>query len=176
MGNSIGRLFTVTSFGESHGSCVGVVIAGCPAGLAITRDEIQADVDKRRPGSGVASTARSEADEVEIISGIRDGVTTGAPVCLLVWNKDTDSSAYEKTRHLLRPGHADYTAYLKYGANNDYRGGGRFSGRITAGYVMAGAVARKLLATIGVDILAHTVEIGGISAKDAYPGEVKVES
>ncbi len=164
MGNSLGKLFTVTSFGESHGRCVGIVIDGCPAGLPVIEKDIQSELDKRKPGSGVTSTSRAEADKVEILSGIFKGYTTGAPICLVVWNKDIDSSSYEKTRALLRPGHADFTAFMKYGGFNDYYGGGRFSGRITAGFVMAGAIARKLLETIGVEILAHTVEIGGIKA------------
>ena len=164
MGNSLGKFFTITSFGESHGRCVGVVIDGCPAGLHITEEDIQGAVDKRKPGAGVAATTRVEEDKVEILSGVFNGVTTGAPVCLLVWNKDVDSSDYEKNRFLLRPGHADYTAFVKYGGFNDFRGGGRFSGRITTTFVMAGAIARKLLGLCGIEVLAHTVEIGGIKA------------
>ena len=165
MGNSLGKLFTVTSFGESHGPCVGVIIAGCPAGLATTKADIQQEVDGRRAGQSVASTSRQEEDKVEILAGISNGFTTGAPICLLVRNKDIDSSDYERIKHLLRPGHADYTAFVKYGGFNDYRGGGRFSGRITAGHVMAGAIAKKLLGTLGVEVLAHAVEIGGIKAR-----------
>lgn len=165
MENSFGKLFTITSFGESHGRCVGVVIDGCPAGMPITEEDIQKEVDKRRPGTSVASTTRAEEDRVEILSGIFNGHTTGAPICLLTWNRDADSSAYEKIRFTPRPGHADYTAFVKYGGFNDFRGGGRFSGRITATFVMAGAVARKLLSQIGVEIIAHTTEIGGVTAK-----------
>ncbi|MFC1931139.1 chorismate synthase [Chloroflexota bacterium] len=164
MGNSLGKLFTITSFGESHGRCVGVIVDGCPAGLPVTEEDIQGEVDKRKPGASAAATRRVEADKVEIFSGIFKGVTTGAPVCLLVWNKDVDSSEYEKNRFLLRPGHADYTAFMKYGGFSDFRGGGRFSGRITVALVMAGAIARKLLALSGIEILAHTVEIGGVKA------------
>jgi chorismate synthase len=164
MNNSLGRLFTITSFGESHGRCVGVVIDGCPAGLPLTEADMQADLDRRRASPGAASTSRLEPDRAEIISGVADGYTTGAPVCLVIWNQDFDDSAYEKARHLLRPGHADYTANVKYGGYADWRGGGRFSGRITAGFVMAGAVARKLLGRADIEILAHTVEIGGIAA------------
>jgi len=173
MSNSIGKLFVITSFGESHGRCVGVVIDGCPAGLAITEDDIQQELDKRRPGAGIGATSRAEEDRVEILSGIFNNKTTGAPICLLAWNKDIDSSEYEKLRFLLRPGHADYTAYIKYGAFNDYRGGGRFSGRITAGMVMAGALAKKLLNIIGIEVLAHTVEIGGIKAKAKTFDEIR---
>jgi chorismate synthase len=167
MRNSLGELFTVTSFGESHGRCVGVVVDGCPAGLPLSVADVQKEVDRRRPVTGPASTRRAEEDKVEILSGLFNGHTTGAPLCMLVWNTDVDSTSYEKIKDLPRPGHADYTAFMKYGGFNDYRGGGRFSGRITAGFVMAGAVAKKLLNTISIEVLAHTVEIGGIAAKQS---------
>jgi chorismate synthase len=173
MGNSLGKIFTITSFGESHGRCVGVIIDGCPAGLPLTEEDIQNEVDKRRPGSGPVSTSRSEEDRVEILSGVYNGHTTGAPVCLLVWNRDVDSSQYLENRFLPRPGHADFTAYTRYGGFNDFRGGGRFSGRITAGFVMAGAVAKKLLKLRGIEILAHTVEIGGIKARPVELGAIR---
>ncbi len=173
MSDSIGKIFRVTSFGESHGRCVGVVVDGCPAGLPITEEDIQKEVDQRKPGSGAASTRRVEEDRLEVLSGVFHGRTTGAPVCLLVWNKDADSSQYEKTRYLLRPGHADYTAFTKYGGFNDFRGGGRFSGRITAGWVMAGALARKLLALQDIAVFAHTVEIGGVKAAPADTSRIK---
>jgi len=172
MGNSFGKLFTITSFGESHGRCVGVTVDGCPAGLPLTEEDIQIEVDKRRPGENIAATRRVEEDKVEILSGTFNGHTTGAPICLLIWNRDIDSSEYEKTRFLLRPGHADYTAFIKYGGFNDFRGGGRFSGRITATFVMAGAVAKKLLNLISVEVLAHTIEIGGIKAQTKVPDEI----
>ena len=173
MENSLGKMFTITSFGESHGNCVGIVIDGCPAGLPVTEEDIQREVDKRRPGTWVLATTRVEEDKVEILSGVFNGHTTGAPVCLLIWNKDIDSSEYEKMRLLPRPGHADYTAFMKYGGFNDFRGGGRFSGRITATFVMAGAIAKKLLNLIGVEVLSHTVEIGGIKAKPKGFDEIK---
>jgi len=173
MSNSIGKIFTITSFGESHGNCVGIIIDGCPAGLSITEEDIQREVDKRRPGVWVAATARVEEDKVEILSGLLDGRTIGAPICLLVRNKDIDSSEYEKARFLLRPGHADYTAFIKYGGFNDFRGGGRFSGRITAGFVMAGAVAKRLLSLIDIEVLAHTVSIGGIQARPKAVDEIR---
>jgi chorismate synthase len=163
MENSIGKMFTITSFGESHGRCIGVVIDGCPAGLPVSEEDIQKEVDRRKPTSPIATT-RAEEEKVEVLSGILDSHTTGAPVCLLIWNTDIDSTEYERIKSLPRPGHADYTAFVKYGGFNDYRGGGRFSGRITATFVMAGAVAKKLLSRIGVEILAHTVEIGGVKA------------
>jgi len=173
MENSLGKLFTITSFGESHGRGVGVVIDGCPAGLLLTEEDIQKEVDKRKPGVDMAATKRVEEDKVEILSGTFNGHTTGAPVCLLIWNKDIDSSGYEEMRFLPRPGHADYTAFIKYGGFNDFRGGGRFSGRITATFVMAGAVAKKLLNPVGIEILAHTIEIGGIKAETKGLDEIR---
>jgi len=173
MENSFGKLFTITSFGESHGRCVGIIIDGCPAGLSLTEEDIQKEVDRRRPGASVASTTRAEEDKVEILSGTFNGRTTGAPICLLIWNRDIDSSEYEKRRFLPRPGHADYPAFIKYGGFNDFRGGGRFSGRITATFVMAGAVAKKLLNLIDVDVLAHTVEIGGVKAQPKGLDEIR---
>ncbi len=173
MADHLGKLFVVTSFGESHGRCVGVVVEGCPAGLVLETAEIQRDVDRRRPVAGAGSTSRAEEDRVEVLSGLFKGKTTGAPICMLAWNRDTDSSQYELMRSTPRPGHADYTASVKYGGHNDYRGGGRFSGRITAGFVMAGAVARKLLGTAGIEVVAHTVEIGGIKAEAKNVEEIK---
>jgi len=173
MGNSLGRLFTLTSFGESHGGCVGVVIDGCPAGLPVSEADIEKEAAKRWPGQSAGSTERKEQDKVEILSGVFNGFTTGAPLCLLTWNKDVDSGAYRKNIFLPRPGHADYTAFVKYGGFNDFRGGGRFSGRITASFVMAGAIAKKLLGLIGVEVLAHTVEIGGIKAQPKEFDEIK---
>ena len=165
MNNSLGEAFRITSFGESHGDCVGIVIDGCPAGLPIKVEDIQREADKRKSGaSRPLATARKEEDRVEIFSGIFNDHTTGAPICLAIWNKNIDSTEYEKVRHLARPGHADFTAWQKYGGWHDWRGSGRFSGRITAGFVMAGAVAKKLLATIGIEMVAHTVEIGGVKA------------
>lgn len=173
MENSLGKLFTITSFGESHGRCVGTIIDGCLAGLPVTEADIQKEVDKRRAGEGESSTTRLEPDKVEILSGVSNGFTTGAPICLLIWNREVDSTEYEKIRFKPRPGHADYTAYIKYGGFNDWRGGGRFSGRTTATFVMAGAIAKKLLNLIGIKIVAHTVEIGGIMAKPLDFDEIK---
>ncbi|MDP6647219.1 MAG: chorismate synthase [Dehalococcoidales bacterium] len=174
MNNSFGQMFSITSFGESHGRCVGITIDGCPAGLSLAETDIQKEVDRRRPGQSPGDTQRTdEKDRVEILSGIFNGRTTGAPICLLVWNQDINSTQYEETKMTPRPGHADYTAFVKYGGFNDFRGGGRFSGRITVSYVMAGAVARKLLACIGIEILAHTVEIGGIKAETKALDDIK---
>jgi chorismate synthase len=163
MSNSIGKLFTVTIFGESHGRCVGAVVDGCPAGLPLTTPDIQKEMDRRRPGAQIFSTARAEQDNVEILTGTFNGRTTGAPIVMLVWNRDADSTVYERIKDTPRPGHADYTAHRRYGGFNDYRGGGEFSGRITSGFVMAGAVAKKLCASRGIEVIAHTVAIGGIA-------------
>ncbi len=173
MRNSIGQMFTITSFGESHGRCVGITIDGCPAGLALTEADVQKQVDRRRPGKVPGTTARAEDDKVEILSGVFNGRTTGAPLTMVVWNRDMDSGAYQKIRMTPRPGHADYTALVKSGGFNDFRGGGRFSGRITVGFVMAGAVARKVLEYLGIEILAHTIEIAGIQADRKTLTELK---
>jgi chorismate synthase len=173
MNNSLGDLFRITSFGESHGRCIGIVIDGCPAGLALTTEDIQSEVDKRKPDSRAGQTTRAEEDKVEILSGVFHGFTTGAPIGLLVWNKDTDSSEYEKTRFTPRPGHADYTACIKYGGFNDYRGGGRLSGRVTVGAVMAGAVAKKILKIVGIEVLAYTTRIGAIKAETVDPEKIR---
>ncbi|MDD4875681.1 MAG: chorismate synthase [Dehalococcoidales bacterium] len=173
MWNSIGNNFTITSFGESHGKCVGIIIDGCPAGLPITDHDIQIELDKRKPGVSSLATSRTEADKVEILSGIFNGCTTGAPICLLIWNRDIKSSEYEKKRFMLRPGHADFTAFMKYGGFNDFRGGGRFSGRITATFVMAGAVAKKLLGLIGIEVIAHTIAIGDIKVETRQVEEIR---
>jgi len=176
MGNSLGKLFTITSFGESHGRCVGIIVDGCPAGLPLTENDIQREADKRKPGTSIAATKRAEEDKVEVFSGTLNDMTTGAPICLLIWNKDIDSTEYEKTRFLARPGHADYTAFIKHEGFNDFRGGGRFSGRITAAFVMAGAIAKKLLDTIGVEVLAHTVELGGVKAEPKEINQIRANT
>jgi chorismate synthase len=172
MSNSLGEIFRITSFGESHGQCIGVIIDGCPAGLYLTEDDIQVELDKRKPAARSGQTSRAEEDRVEILSGLFRGYTTGAPIGLIIRNKDTDSRVYERIKNLPRPGHADFTAYIKYGGFNDYRGGGRFSGRVTAGMVMAGAIARKLLNTMGVLVAAYTSQIGNVKAKDMGIEEV----
>ena len=164
-GNSIGKEFVVTFFGESHGRCVGAVVDGCPSGLSLGEKDIQVELDRRRPGTSKVSSPRVELDEVEIISGTFEGFTTGAPICMVVWNRAAESTAYDIIRNKPRPGHADYPARIRYGGFNDFRGGGRFSGRTTASYVMAGAVAEKLLSIIGVKVVAHTIEIAGIKAR-----------
>jgi chorismate synthase len=161
-GNSIGKEFTVTSFGESHGKCVGVVVDGCPAGLALSEADVQAELDRRIPLQPKIVSGRIEKDKVEILSGVFNGFTTGAPISMTVENKEADSSDYEAIKDLPRPGHADYPARIKYGGFNDYRGGGRFSGRVTVALIMAGAVAKKLLSKFDVDVLAYTKAIGNV--------------
>ena len=162
--NSFGTIFRITTWGESHGRAVGVVLDGCPAGLALAVEDIQKELDRRRPGQSRASTARKEEDKVEILSGIFEGHTTGTPISLLVWNKDANSSAYDLLRDRPRPGHADYTYQMKYGLR-DHRGGGRASARETVGRVAAGAVAKKLLQESGIRIVAYVTELGGIGAE-----------
>jgi chorismate synthase len=161
----IGERFVTMTFGESHGKCVGAVIDGCPAGLQISEEDIQRELDLRKPGQSIVTTQRKEEDRVEILSGVWNGFTTGAPIAMLIRNMDKDSRSYDLIMNTPRPGHADLVSKIKYGGFNDYRGGGRFSGRITASFVMAGAIAKKLLMeTLGVDIIAYTREIGGIRA------------
>jgi len=173
-GNSAGKALVLTCFGESHGTCVGAVLDGCPAGLPLTVDDIQVELDKRKPGLTAVSTPRKEEDQVEVLSGVFNGRTTGAPICLTIRNRDAESEAYEQIKNKPRPGHADLAAILKYGGFGDYRGGGRFSGRVTAAYVAAGAIAKKLLATLGVEVLAHTVQIGKVkTVKDVSFDQVR---
>lgn len=173
-GNIIGERFVAVSFGESHGRCVGVIVDGCPAGLPISEQDIQAKLDLRKPGQSIVTTQRKEEDKVEIISGVFNGHTTSAPICMIIWNKDQDSRPYEQMKEKPRPGHADYPAMVKYGGFNDYRGGGRFSGRITATFVMAGAIAQKLLEqALGIEVLAYTLEIGGIRANNLKIDDIR---
>jgi len=160
--NTLGKNLRITSIGESHGKIVGIVIDGCPAGLRLDLEKLQADLDRRRPGQSNITTSRSEPDQAEVISGLYNGVTTGAPITIIIKNQDKDSSKYLEMRWTPRPGHADYTAGLRYGEHQDPRGGGRFSGRNTAGFVMAGSVAKQLLETLGTKIVAYTHQIGGI--------------
>ena len=160
-GNTFGVLFRVTTFGESHGKAIGAVIDGCPPRLALSEADIQAELNRRKPGAHKASTSRKEEDRVEILSGVFEGETTGTPIALLIRNSDADSEAYDDLRDVFRPGHGDFTYLKKYGIR-DPLGGGRASGRETAARVAAGAVARKLLAREGLHVLGCTVELGGI--------------
>ena len=165
-GNIFGERFVVASFGESHGKAVGVVVDGVPAGLALSEADIQPDLDLRRPGQSIVTTQRKEGDVVEIMSGVFNGLTTGAPLMMIIRNLDVDSRSYEAMVNTPRPSHADLAHRTKYGGYNDYRGSGRASARVTAGFVMAGAVAKKLLKeTLGVEIVAYTLELGGLRAE-----------
>jgi len=165
MSSSFGQAFRITTFGESHGGGVGVVIDGCPPRLAISLEEIQRDLDRRRPGQSHLTTPRDEADRAEILSGVFEGQTLGTPIAIVVHNQDARPQAYEHMKDVFRPSHADYTYEAKYGIRN-WQGGGRASARETIGRVAAGAVARKLLATLGgVEVLAWVSRVHGVEAK-----------
>lgn len=161
--NSTGEIFRITTWGESHGVAIGVVIDGCPAGLPITVDEINHALAQRAPGNNPYTSPRKEQDLAEILSGVFEGQTTGAPISIMIRNKDADSSKYEAIKNIYRPGHANYTYLKKYGCF-DYRGGGRASARETACRVAAGAVAKKILATQNIELVAYMQAIGGIRA------------
>ncbi len=163
-GNTIGKLFCVTNFGESHGPAIGCVVDGCPPGMALNEADIQRDLDRRRPGQSRHTTQRREPDRVRILSGVFEGKTTGAPIALLIENVDQRSRDYSAIKDRFRPGHADYTYQQKYGIR-DYRGGGRSSARETAARVAAGAVARKYLAEKGVEIRGYLAQLGPIKAE-----------
>ena len=152
-----------TIFGESHGPAIGVVLEGVPAGLELDLDAVRFDLSRRAPGKNALSTARREADEPHILSGLFQGHTTGAPLCAVIENTDTRSGDYERTKNLARPGHADYAAHVRYQGFQDYRGGGHFSGRLTAPLVFAGGVAKQLLAQRGIFVGAHISTIYGVN-------------
>jgi chorismate synthase len=161
-GSSFGNLFRITTWGESHGKGIGVVVDGCPAGLSLCEEDIQEYLDRRKPGQSKFTTQRKEADAVEILSGVFEGKTTGTPISMVVWNKDQKSKDYSEIASYYRPGHADYCFDEKYGFR-DYRGGGRSSGRETIGRVAAGAIAAKLLKELGIEILTYAKSIGPVS-------------
>jgi chorismate synthase len=163
-GNSFGTVFRITTWGESHGRGVGVVVDGCPAGLALSEEDVQGELDRRRPGQSSVSTQRKEEDRVEILSGLFEGKTTGTPISMLVRNKDAESSAYDSLRDRPRPGHADFGYAARYGVR-DHRGGGRSSGRETVGRVAGGAVAKRLLAERGIEVVGYVRELGGVRAR-----------
>jgi len=163
MSSSFGQLFVVTTFGESHGPAVGVVVDGCPPGVAVDADAIQHDLDRRRPGQSALTTQRREADRVEILSGLFEGVTLGTPIAMIVRSTDARSADYEPLREVFRPGHADRVYAEKYGVR-DHRGGGRASGRETVGRVAAGAIAKQALAGVGVRVAGGTVQVGTVRA------------
>ncbi|MCS7097963.1 MAG: chorismate synthase [Candidatus Methanomethyliaceae archaeon] len=170
MGFSFGKNFKLTIFGESHGKIVGSIVEGCPIGLQLKEEDIQEELNKRKPG-GELTSKREEKDIVNILSGVTNGRTNGGPILMLIFNKDVDSTWYEKHRYIPRPGHADYPAFIKYGGYNDSRGGGFFSGRLTVGFVMAGAIAKKILTKKGINILTHVIQINGIKAKENISDE-----
>ena len=163
MGGSIfGKLFRISSFGESHGKALGVVVDGCPAGLTLSEEDIQPYLERRRPGKNLKTTQRKEGDQVEILSGVFQGLTTGTPIALMVRNEDQRSKDYDSVSEAFRPGHADYGFFSKYGLR-DYRGGGRSSGRETLARVAAGAIAKKILQELQVEVDAMVIELAGIS-------------
>jgi len=170
-GNSIGKLFRVSTWGESHGKALGVLIDGCPSGIDLSEKDIQEEIDKRKP-IGVSGTTRREEDEVEILSGVFEGKTTGSPISIVVFNKNSRPEDYANIKEIYRPGHADYTYEQKY-AVRDYRGGGRASGRETVARVMAGAVAYKLLKKSKISIIGHTIQIGNIKADKFQAKEIE---
>lgn len=170
-GSSFGNIFRVTTWGESHGAALGVVIDGVPAGLPLEESDIQAFLNRRKPGQSKFTTARAETDEVEILSGVFENKTTGTPVSLMIRNKDQKSKDYSEIADVFRPGHADYTFWEKYGIR-DYRGGGRSSGRETVGRVAAGAVADKILRRLGIAIITYTKSIGPVEIKKMDVNEI----
>ena len=167
MGNSIGRLFRLTTFGESHGKALGAILEGCPAGLELDLEKIQLDMQRRKPGQSKITTQRREEDEVELLSGVFEGKTTGTPIGILIPNADQKSKDYEHIADAFRPSHADYTYFEKYG-HRDYRGGGRSSARETAARVAGGAIAKQLLATKGIAIQAYVSQVGALRLETAY--------
>jgi len=174
-GNTFGSVFKVTTWGESHGEALGVVVDGCPPQLELSAADIQRELDRRRPGASELTSAREEADEVHLVSGVFEGRTLGTPIAMLIWNRDVDSGPYEPIKQIPRPGHADYTYYQKYGIR-DHRGGGRASGRETVARVAAGAIAKKILAMHGIRILGHVVELGGLRARRMSPDEIEQQT
>jgi len=169
--NTFGRFFRVTTFGESHGPAIGAVVDGCPSGVPLSVADIQPLLDRRKPG-GPLSSPRAEADEVEILSGVFEGLTTGTPIALLIRNRDVRSRDYDALRDVFRPGHADYSYLMKYG-RRDHRGGGRSSGRETAARVAAGAVAMAVLRGAGISIAGSVREVHGISDPERFEDEVR---
>ena len=163
-GNTFGQLFRLTTFGESHGIALGAIVDGTPAGLPLSEEEIQKDLDRRKPGQSKFVSQRHESDRVQILSGIFEGKTTGTPVALIIYNEDAKPRDYDTIKDLFRPGHADYTYLKKYGIR-DYRGSGRASARETVARVAAGAIARKLLAQEGIEIVGYVTQIGSVAAR-----------
>ena len=174
-GSQFGKIFHISTVGESHGKALGVVVDGCPAGLSLSEEDIQEMLERRRPGKNLKMTQRKEGDKVEILSGIFEGKTTGTSIAMVVWNEDQRSKDYGEIAHAFRPGHADYGFFAKYGFR-DYRGGGRSSGRETIARVAAGAIAKKMLLELGVSVRAKVIELAGISlTEDRQKAELLAE-
>lgn len=174
-GSQFGKIFHISTFGESHGKALGVVVDGCPAGLSLSEEDIQEMLERRRPGKNLKMTQRKEGDKVEILSGIFEGKTTGTSIAMVVWNEDQRSKDYGEIAHAFRPGYADYGFFAKYGFR-DYRGGGRSSGRETIARVAAGAIAKKMLLELGVSVRAKVIELAGISlTEDRQKAELLAE-
>ena len=167
MSNSFGKIFRISTFGESHGPAIGVIIDGCPSGILISSEEIQKDLDRRKPGQSKITTQRKESDDVEILSGVFDGISTGMPISLQIKNKDYKSSDYNHLSKSFRPSHADFTYQKKYGVR-DYRGGGRSSARETANWVAAGSIAKKILAPLNITIHAYVSKVGKCEVDKNY--------
>jgi chorismate synthase len=167
MSNTIGKLFTFTSFGESHGRGIGGIVDGCPAGIKMDIEFIQHELDRRRPGQSDISTPRKEGDKVDILSGTFEGKTTGTPIAFVIWNENQHSTDYDHLKEVYRPSHADYTYQQKYGIR-DHRGGGRSSARETASRVVAGAIAKLALKQLGVEITAFTSQVGHIAMTHTF--------
>lgn len=171
-GNTFGKSFRITTFGESHGTAVGVVIDGCPSGLELSEEDIQKELDRRKPGQSEVTTQRKEEDKITILSGVFEGKTTGAPIAMVAHNKDADTAPYLEFINRPRPSHGDFAYREKYG-HYDWRGGGRYSGRETLARVAAGAVAKKLLEKMNVEILAHTVSVKNVKAEDVSIEDIR---
>ncbi|MEK9166729.1 MAG: chorismate synthase [Patescibacteria group bacterium] len=164
-GNTFGQIFRITTFGESHGECMGALIDGCPSGLEISPEEIQIDLDRRRPGQSEINSPRDEKDKIHIMSGISNGKTTGAPILLMVFNEDMKPQDYSKLKDVYRPGHADFTYQMKYGIRN-FEGGGRSSARETLARVAAGAIAKKFLREkAGIEFLSYVEQVGDVKSE-----------
>ncbi len=168
MSSTYGKLFKISTFGESHGAAVGVILDGCPAGIDFDMEFIQSELDRRKPGQSRITTQRREADEFQVLSGTFEGKTTGTPIAMMVWNGDQRSKDYSHIAQQFRPSHADFTYHVKYGGNRDYRGGGRSSARETVARVAAGAVAKLILKQIGVDIKAYVSQVGKLKLETPY--------
>ena len=167
MSNSFGEIFKISTYGESHGKAIGVIIDGCPSGIKIEELDIQKELDRRKPGQSKITTQRKESDSVQILSGVFNGKTTGSPISLFIKNKDQKSSDYDHISKAFRPSHADYTYHKKY-KNRDHRGGGRSSARETANWVAAGAIAKKILKDIGININGYVSKVGTVEIEKAY--------